>query len=133
MRFSLCTRKLMSNSTLHVQIKLMCKFECSIGLKEACRERKNTWIKTEVSFVFLVTVEGLTNWMDYVGFSCISCQPFLPPPSSAPFFSICFLSLILPLFIFFTELILHVCKRHFFPLAEMHFMPSPLPFRLPVL
>lgn len=72
----------MSNATLHVQIKLMCKFECPIGLKVACRERENTWVKTEVSFVLLVTVEGLpvTNWTDYVEFSCLSCQPFLPLP-----------------------------------------------------
>lgn len=61
---------------------MLCKFECVIGLRVAQRERKNTCMKTEVSFVFLMTVGGLpvTNCMDYVGFSCISCQPLLPSP-----------------------------------------------------
>lgn len=90
----------------------MCKFECSIGLKVACRERTSTSMKTDVSFFFPVTVEGLpvANWMDYVGFSCNSCQPFLPNPSSAPFVSV-FLKPDSPGFRIFPDLIPNVCKR----------------------
>lgn len=92
-------------------MKLMCKFECSIGLKVAWRQRKDTWMKTEVSFVFLVTVEGLpvTNWTDYVGFSCNSPQPFLPP-SLLRTFHLCFFQACF-FFGFFSDLVPNVCKR----------------------
>lgn len=89
----------------------MCKFECSIGLKLACRERTSTSMKAGVSFVFPVTMEGLpvANWTDYVGFSCNSCQPFGPIPSLH--LSSVFLKPDSPVFRIFPDLIPNVCQR----------------------